>query len=79
MLEDGPGGGRHMKTVDEIVAAARELNIEQFLSLRRKLEQLEKRIWEAELKRTTAKMKKANITEEEIDRLVMEHRRESRR
>jgi DNA-binding transcriptional regulator YhcF (GntR family) len=68
-----------MKTVDEIVAAARELSVEQFLSLRRKLEQLEEKIWETELKRTTAKMKKANITEEEIDRLVMEHRRESRR
>ena len=67
-----------MTTVDEIVAAAQQLDLEQFLRLRRKLECLEKKVWEAELERTTAELKKARVTKAKIDRLVMRRRRESR-
>ncbi len=67
-----------MKTVDEIVAAAAKLSPEQLVRLRRKLDRLEKKVWEAELERTTEELKKAHVTEEEIDRLVMRRRRESR-
>ncbi len=68
-----------MKTVDEIVAAAAKLSPEQLMRLRRRLDRLEKKVWEAELERTSEELKKARVTEEEIDRLVLRRRRESRR
>ena len=68
-----------MSTVDEIVAAVRRLSPADYLRLRRKLDRLEQRVWDAELKRTTAELKKLKITDKEIDRLVMRRRREGRR
>jgi hypothetical protein len=68
-----------MKTVDDIVAAAQQLSAAQFLRLRQKLDRLEKKVWAIELTRTTAELEKANITDEDIDRMVMRRRRESRR
>ena len=68
-----------MSTVDEIVSAASHLNAEEFLQLRQKLDDLEKRLWEAELAKTTEQMQRANITEEGIDRLVIRRRCEGRR
>ncbi len=68
-----------MKTVDEILDAVKQLDPAHFLSLRRKMERLEKKLWEDELKRTTAAMQKNGITDEDIDRLVTRRRRESRR
>jgi hypothetical protein len=68
-----------MKAIDEIVAAAQQLTHVQFLRLRAKLDRLEKKVWEAELARTTGEMTKANVTDRKIDRLVMRRRRESRR
>lgn len=67
-----------MKTVEEIVAAARDLDAGQFLRLREKLDRLEKKVWDAELARTTAELEGAGVTDEQIDRLVMRRRRESR-
>jgi hypothetical protein len=68
-----------METVDEILAAASKLSPEQLVRLRRKLDRLEKKVWEVELERTTEELKQANVTEEDIDRLVLRRRRESRR
>ena len=68
-----------MKTVEQIVAAASHLAPAQFLKLRRQLDGLEKKLWESELAKTTAKMAKTNITDKEIDRMVMRRRHESRR
>lgn len=67
-----------MSTVPEIVDAAANLDPDQFVLLREELDRLEKRIWEAELARTSAEMDQANLTDEEIDRLVMKRRREGR-
>jgi hypothetical protein len=67
-----------MSTVDEIVAAVRRLSPADFLRLRRKLDRLEQRVWDAELERTTAELKRLKITDKEIDRLVMRRRREGR-
>lgn len=67
-----------MSTIDEIVAAASKLDPGQLMKLRRKLDRLEERIWNAELTSVSAKMKEARITEEEIDRRVTRRRRESR-
>jgi hypothetical protein len=68
-----------MKTVDQIVAAVSGLDAAQFLKLRRKLDRLEQKLWDAELKATTAKMATAHVTDKEIDRMVMRRRHESRR
>jgi hypothetical protein len=67
-----------MSTVDEIVAAAKGLDVEQFLRLRKKLDRLEAKVWKAELERTSDELKKAKVTEEDIDRIVARRRRESR-
>jgi len=67
-----------MKTVEDIVAAARELDATQFVRLRQKLDRLEKKVWDDELARTTAELQQAGVTDEQIDRLVMRRRRESR-
>jgi hypothetical protein len=68
-----------MKTVDEIVAAAQKLKPNQFFRLQQKLERIQERIWKMELARVTEKMKKANITDEDINRMVMKRRYENRR
>ena len=68
-----------MKTVEQIVAAASHLAPTQFLKLRRQLDRLEKKLWESELAKTSAKLAKANITDKDIDRMVMRRRYEGRR
>jgi hypothetical protein len=68
-----------MKTVEQIIAAASRLDAAQFLKLRKKLDQLEQKKWEAELAATTAKMTKAKIGDEQIDRMIMRRRYEGRR
>ena len=68
-----------MDTIDEIAAAAAKLTPEQFLRLQRKLERIEKKLWEAELQQTTAELRAAKITEKKIDRLVLRRRRDRRR
>ena len=68
-----------MNTVDEIFAAAQKLKPAQFLRLQRKLERIQEKIWKTELGRVTEKMKKANITDEDINRMAMRRRYENRR
>ena len=67
-----------MSTVDEIVAAASKLTTTQLLTLRRKLDRLEKKAWESELTVVSAEMKRRRITDEDMDRNIMRRRRESR-
>ena len=68
-----------MSTVEEIVAAAAQLDSAEFLTLRQELDRLEQQLWETELAATTEDMQRANITDENIDRLVLRRRRENRR
>jgi hypothetical protein len=68
-----------MKTIDDIVAAAAKLDPAAFVKLRHKLDHLEEKVWKTELAATTAKMKKAKINDEEIDRRVMKRRLARRR
>jgi len=63
-----------MSTVDEIVIAAAQLGPKQFLTLRRKLDRLERKIWATELKSATAKMARNQIGDKEIDDMVMRRR-----
>jgi len=68
-----------MRTVDEILDAVKRLDMIRFLSLRRKMDRMEKKLWEEELKRTSAAMRKNGLTDDVIDGLVTRRRRESRR
>ena len=72
-------GDNPMATVEEIFEAATKLNPSQFARLKRKLDRLEMKTWETELARTSEEMKKAKVTDVQIDRIVMRRRRESRR
>jgi len=67
------------RTIDDILAAVDHLNPADMIRLRRKLDSLEKKIWQKELARTTAELKKARLTDAKIDRFVLRRRRESRR
>jgi hypothetical protein len=67
-----------MNLIDEIVTAAAKLDSAQFLRLRRKLDRLEQELWNKELARTSAEMKKKHITDDVIARLVLRRRREGR-
>jgi hypothetical protein len=67
-----------MKTIEEIVNAVRKLDAAGFVRLRRKLDRLEEKIWNAERKRATAKLKSAEATDDDIDQMVLRRRRESR-
>jgi hypothetical protein len=67
-----------MKTVDDILKAVKQLDATGFLSLRRKMDRLERKLWEEEHERTTAHMHKGGITNEDIDRIVTRRRRETR-
>jgi hypothetical protein len=67
-----------MKTVKDIVAAAAKLKPAQLLKLRQELDHLEQKVWQAELAATTTDMRQAGVTEDELDRIVLRRRRESR-
>jgi hypothetical protein len=68
----------YMSSVNEILAAAASLDPDQFVVLREELDRLEEQLWQDELTKTTAELRDAAITDEEIDRLVMRRRREGR-
>ncbi len=67
-----------MSAIDEIVAAAAKLDAAQLVKLRQKLDRLEKKTWENELTSVAAQMKKAKMTDDEIDRRIARRRREGR-
>jgi len=67
-----------MSTVDDIVSAAGRLDPDDFVLLRAELDRLEERLWDAELARTSAEMDRANLTDDQIDRMVLRRRREGR-
>lgn len=67
-----------MTRVEEIVAAVEHLKPAQFVELRRKLDKLEKRHWEHELKEATEELTNAGINDGKIDQLVARRRHESR-
>ncbi len=68
-----------MSTISEIVAAAAQLDEDQFLALREELDRLERELWDKELVRTTAEFERAGFTDEDIDRVVREQRRRESR
>ena len=65
-------------TVREIVSAAERLDPDRVRAFRQKLNSLEEQMWEAELAETSRQMDHANLTDDQIDRLVARRRREGR-
>ncbi len=65
-----------MATVDEIVAAAERLRPDELLRLRKRLERLEKQIWNLESQKAGKNLQAAGVTDRDIDRVVMRRRRE---
>jgi hypothetical protein len=64
-----------MTTVAEIVRAAAQFDADQLLELRRELDRLEQQLWESELDRATEQFSRANLTEDDIDQIVLKRRR----
>lgn len=69
----------HAWTVTELVAAASQLRPDAFLRLREKLDEVEERQWRDSLSRITKRTHAKGVNDEQIDAIVMRHRRESRR
>lgn len=67
-----------MSSVNEILTAAASIDPDQFVVLREELDRLEEQLWQEELAKTTAELRDAKVTDEEIDRFVMRRRREGR-
>ena len=68
-----------MSTVTEIVKAAECLDPDDFLKLRRALEQMEERLWDLESRRASARNRKEKLTDAKIDELVLKRRYRGRR
>lgn len=66
-------------TVTEIVAAASQLRPNAFLRLREKLDEVEEQQWRDSLAKITKRTHAKGVTENQIDEMVMRHRRESGR
>ena len=69
---------RHMKTLEEIIAAAKHLKPADFVQLRKRLDRVEQGLWAAELSRATSELRKAGIDDRQIDQMVVRRRREGR-
>lgn len=67
-----------MTKLEEIVAAAKHLTAADFVRLRKQLDQVEQKLWVAELSATTSELRKAGIDDRQIDQMVVRRRRESR-
>jgi hypothetical protein len=68
-----------MSTVAEIIKAVERLDPEDFLKLRSALDRVEERLWDRELGRVTEKHRKENLTDAQIDELVLKRRSRGRR
>jgi hypothetical protein len=67
-----------MKTLEEIVRAAKHLRPAEFVRLRKQLDRVEQRLWATELSATTRELRQSGIDDRQIDQMVVRRRRESR-
>ena len=67
-----------MSTVDDILSAVGQLDPFDFIRWRQELDRLEEQLWEAERERATEALDQAEISDEDIDRMVLRRRREGR-
>jgi hypothetical protein len=66
-----------MKTIEEIVAAAKHLKPADFVQLRKRLDRVERKLWETESSATTTELRDADIDDRQLDQIIR-RRRESR-
>ena len=69
---------RSVEAIDEIVSVVRQLDADQFLRLRKRLDRLEEKVWKAELDITTKEMRRAGLADRDIDQHALRRRREGR-
>jgi hypothetical protein len=67
-----------MKSLNEIVRAAKHLKPAEFVRLRKHLDRVERSLWASELSAATGELREEGINDQHIDRVVMRRRRESR-
>jgi hypothetical protein len=67
-----------MKSLDEIVAAARGLKPADFVQLRKRLDRVERSLWQEELSAATDELREAGVDDRKIDQMVIRRRREGR-
>ena len=67
-----------MSTITEILEAVENLDPSAFLTLRSKLDRIEERLWDREVRNVTAKQRKALLTDARIDALVAKRRNKGR-
>jgi len=68
-----------MSGIAEIMKAVEGLNPVEFLKLRSALDRVEEKLWARELRRVSAKHRKAKLTDAGIDELVRNRRYKGRR
>jgi len=66
-------------TMREIVSAIERLPPDEFLKLQARVDRIAERIWQQEHRRATERFRKAKLTDEDIDRLVLRRRYQGRR
>jgi hypothetical protein len=67
-----------MTTIEEIVAAARDLKPADFVQLRKKLDRVEEQLWQGELAAASEELRESGVTDNQIDQMVVRRRREGR-
>jgi hypothetical protein len=67
-----------MNSLKEIVKAAKHLKPSEFVRLRKQLDRVEQSLWASELSATTRELREGGIDDQQIDRMVVRRRRESR-
>jgi len=68
-----------MTSVREILSAIEKLPTDDFLKLQARMDRIAERIWEREHRRVTSRFRKAKLTDDDIDRLVLRRRYQGRR
>jgi hypothetical protein len=63
-----------MKTLDKIMSMVESLTPDEFLRLRKRMDELQRELWEAELTKTSEEFEREGITDGAVDRLVLKHR-----
>jgi hypothetical protein len=68
-----------MANLAEIIRAAQRLEAEDFLKLRSALDRVEETLWDRELRRVSARQRKAKLSDARIDEMVLKRRYRDRR
>ena len=68
-----------MSSVQQILTALEKLSPDEFLKVQARMNRIAERMWTAEHRRATVRSRQAGRTDDDIDRIVAQRRRKSRR